>query len=110
MSQRERPEQIDEANRPLEPKSRPGPVSGEGRDPGEGTAGQREEPPHHRLNNPVGDPDPTADSDPFEPHPEAGDPPPPGEFPGPGPEPKAYREPEDDPPPEADGDPDLPAA
>jgi hypothetical protein len=42
--------------------------------------------PHAALNNPVGEPDPTADSDPFDPDP--ADPPPPGKFPGPGPEPE----------------------
>jgi peptide-methionine (R)-S-oxide reductase len=40
------------ADRPLVPKDRP-PVHDPGRDP------------HHALNNPVGEPDPTADSDPY---------------------------------------------
>jgi hypothetical protein len=111
MAQKEIPPDDPQAvNRPLEPKSRPGPVGQEGREPGEGTEGLREEPPHHRLNNPVGEPDPTSDSDPYEPHPEAGDPPPPGQFPGPGPEPRDHADERDDPPPEPEGDDQLPAA
>jgi hypothetical protein len=42
------------ADRPLVPK--------ESRDP----SPHRPDPPHHDLNNPVGEPDPTADSDPFQ--------------------------------------------
>ena len=68
------PDPAEASNKPLEPKTRHSEPE-EGRDP------------HHALNNPVGDPDPTADSDPFEPHPEEADPPPPGRFKGPGPEP-----------------------
>ena len=67
------------ADRPLEPKERPEPADPEER---------RSEAPHHRLNKPVGEPNPTADSDPYEPNPEAEDPPPAGQFPGPGPEPE----------------------
>ena len=79
------PDPAAESDRPLEPKARPGSVTPE-RDPGE--------PPHNRLNRPVGEPDPTADSDPFEPHLEAEDPPPPGRHPGPGPEPDEFGEPD----------------
>lgn len=83
----ERPaDPAEEADRPLEPKARPRPVTGEGGEPGAGTEGLRSEPPHHRLNHPVGEPDPTTDSDPYDPDPEAADPPPPGLYPGPGPE------------------------
>ena len=84
-----------EADRPLEPKARPGPVTGSGGEPGAGAEGLRSEPPHHRLNKPVGEPDPTADSDPYEPHPEAEDPPPAGQYPGPGPEPDEFGEPDE---------------
>jgi hypothetical protein len=49
------------ANRPLEPKSSQEPLAQ--RD--EPTDGPREEDPHHRLNVPVGEPDPAADSDPY---------------------------------------------
>jgi hypothetical protein len=50
------------ANRPLEPKASDEPLAP--RD--EPAPGPPEEPdPHHRLNNPVGDPDPAADSDPY---------------------------------------------
>src|SRR5215211_7246908 len=62
------PDPASEVDRPLEPKARPGSVTPE-HDPNG--------PPHHRLNRPVGEPNPAADSDPFEPHPEAEDPPPP---------------------------------
>ena len=79
------PDPAEEADRPLEPKARPGSVTPE-HDPSE--------PPHHRLNRPVGEPDPAADSDPFEPNPEAEDPPPPGRHPGPGPEPDELGEPD----------------
>jgi hypothetical protein len=74
-----------EADRPLEPKARPGGVEPE-RAP--------DEAPHHRLNKPVGEPDPTADSDPYEPNPEAEDPPPAGRYPGAGPEPDDADEPD----------------
>jgi hypothetical protein len=82
-----------ESDRPLEPKARPG-------DPD--VEHPPDEDPHHRLNNPVGDPDRTADSDPFEPDPEAADPPPPGRYPGPGPEPDPHGEPEEGVRPEGD--------
>ncbi|MBA3420874.1 MAG: hypothetical protein H0U12_03110 [Thermoleophilaceae bacterium] len=86
----ERPaDPAEEADRPLEPKA---PPEGE---PLEST-GARSVDPHHRLNNPVGEPDPDADSDPYQPHPEAEDPPPPGQFPGPGPEPDLVED-EDEP-------------
>jgi len=79
------PDPASEADRPLEPKARPGDV----------TVGyERDEHPHHRLNRPIDDPDPAADSDPFEPTPEAEDPPPAGRYPGPGPEPDELEEPE----------------
>jgi hypothetical protein len=74
-----------EADRPLEPKARPGDVAPEY---------SPDDPPHHRLNNPVAEPDPNADSDPYETHPEAEDPPPPGRHPGPGPEPDELGEPD----------------
>ena len=76
-----------EVDRPLEPKApteAPNPSTGD-----------RATDPHHRLNNPVGEPDPAADSDPYQPVPEAEDPPPPGQFPGPGPEPEVADEPDD---------------
>lgn len=74
-----------EVDRPLEPKARPGDVAPE-YDP--------DESPHHRMNRPVGEPDPTADSDPFDPDLDAADPPPPGRHPGPGPEPEQFGEPD----------------
>jgi hypothetical protein len=49
------------ANRPLEPKSPNEPLL-ENDEPAEHT---EEQDPHHRLNTPVGEPDPTADSDPY---------------------------------------------
>jgi hypothetical protein len=52
------------ADRPLEPKASDEPLVP--RD--EPAPGPPNEPdPHHRLNNPVGEPDPTADSDPYRP-------------------------------------------
>jgi len=50
------------ADKPLEAKSSPSELSTSD-EPGD----QPENPddPHHALNNPVGDPDPTADSDPY---------------------------------------------
>jgi len=80
------PDPAEAADRPLEPKERPVPLDPER---------HRTQPPHHRLNKPVGEPNPAADSDPYEPNPEAEDPPPAGQFPGPGPEPEV---PEDDEP------------
>lgn len=74
-----------EVDRPLEPKAPPGEVEPDY---------NHNQDPHHRLNKPVTDPDPTADSDPYEPFPEAEDPPPPGRHPGPGPEPDEYEEPD----------------
>jgi hypothetical protein len=68
------PDPAEAADKPLEPKTREGEVPA-GADP------------HHALNNPVGEPDPSADSDPFDPEAEEADPPPPGRYPGPGPEP-----------------------
>jgi hypothetical protein len=52
------------ADRPLEPKSSSEELSptDEPRDPG---AAGPEHDPHHALNTPVGEPDPTADSDPY---------------------------------------------
>ena len=81
MEQRQAPHQrapdpAEEADKPLEPKS-----PADGARPNEGAT------PYSRLNNPVGEPDPTADSDPYEPNRDLSDPVPPGEFPGPGPEP-----------------------
>ena len=73
------PDPAEAAGKPLEPKVRDRPPE-EWPSP--------EESPYSQLNNPVGEPDPTADSDPFDPNVEAGDPPPPGQFPGPGPEPE----------------------
>ena len=51
------------ANRPLEPRS-PGDELHEDDTP---EAVSTDEDPHHRLNTPVGDADPTADSDPYRP-------------------------------------------
>jgi hypothetical protein len=51
------------ADRPLEPKSPPHELS-ESDEPGS-TTGAEARDPHHVLNTPVGDPDPTADSDPY---------------------------------------------
>lgn len=51
------------ANRPLEPKS-PRDELSQSDDP-EGVASHSDEDPHHRLNTPVGEPDPEADSDPY---------------------------------------------
>jgi len=53
------------ADRPLEPKSSDGQVSEGGTEPGAGPSGPRPDPPHHDLDNPAEDPDPTADSDPY---------------------------------------------
>lgn len=50
------------ANRPLEPKSSDEPLAARD-EPAPGPADESE--PHHRLNTPVGDPDPVADSDPY---------------------------------------------
>ena len=72
------PDPQEAANRPLEPKARPGVE----RDPDD------ESSPYSPLNNPVGEPDPTSDADPYDPEADAGDPPPPGKYPGPGPEPE----------------------
>ncbi len=52
------------ANRPLEPKGAREPLA-EADEPGDGPRGPRPDPPHHALNTPVGEPDPTADSDPY---------------------------------------------
>jgi len=52
------------ADHPLEPKASDEPLAA--RD--EPAPGASDEPdPHHRLNNPVGEPDPIADSDPYRP-------------------------------------------
>ena len=50
------------ADRPLEPKSEPRELAAE--DIPEDQPGRGEDP-HHALNTPVGEPDPTADSDPY---------------------------------------------
>ena len=52
------------ANRPLEPKSSDEPLAPRD-EPAPGPA--EESDPHHRLNNPVGEPDPVSDSDPYRP-------------------------------------------
>ncbi|HWE12407.1 MAG TPA: hypothetical protein VG365_02790 [Solirubrobacteraceae bacterium] len=49
------------ADRPLEPKSEPHEVAAEDIPEDQ----PRNEDPHHTLNTPVGEPDPTADSDPY---------------------------------------------
>jgi hypothetical protein len=51
------------ANRPLEPRSARRELGGD--DVPEDVPG-RDEDPHHVLNTPVGEPDPTADSDPYQ--------------------------------------------
>jgi hypothetical protein len=51
------------ADRPLEPKSPPHDLS-ESDEPGPTTDPEGRDP-HHALNTPVGEPDPTADSDPY---------------------------------------------
>jgi hypothetical protein len=50
------------ADRPLEPKSTPHELAAEDIPEDQPGAGQD---PHHTLNTPVGEPDPTADSDPY---------------------------------------------
>lgn len=50
------------ADRPLEPKASEEPLAPRD-EPAPRAASQPD--PHHRLNTPVGDPDPTADSDPY---------------------------------------------
>lgn len=52
------------ANRPLEPKAEPHELAAE--DVPEDQPPPSEDP-HHALNTPVGEPDPTADSDPYRP-------------------------------------------
>lgn len=62
------PDRVEGAEAPLEPKGKAtGPLEGPGHEPGAGTPPPQDEDPHHVLNNPVGDPDPTADSDPYQP-------------------------------------------
>ena len=56
------PDPAEAADRPLEPKSSSEELSA--RDEPRPDSGQD---PHHRLNSPVGDPDPNADSDPYRP-------------------------------------------
>jgi hypothetical protein len=56
------PDPAEAANRPLEPKSSQGPLASRD-EPAPATPEQPD--PHHRLNTPVGEPDPTADSDPY---------------------------------------------
>lgn len=58
------------AERPLEPKSSDEPLAT--RDEPDPGAPQQAEP-HHRLNTPVGEPDPSADSDPYREHDEESD-------------------------------------
>jgi hypothetical protein len=56
------PDPAEAADRPLEPKASGEPLA----ERDEPAAGSRQETnPHHRLNTPVGEPDPTADSDPY---------------------------------------------
>lgn len=58
------PDPAEAANRPLEPRASDEPLVS--RD--EPAPGPPEEPdPHHRLNTPVREPDPSADSDPYRP-------------------------------------------
>jgi hypothetical protein len=53
LRQHQRPaDPVEESDRPLEDKAPDAP--------------EPERDPHHRLNRPVGEPDPTADSDPYE--------------------------------------------
>lgn len=52
------------ADRPLEPKSEPRELAAEDVPQDQP---RLDEDPHHPLNNPVGEPDPTADSDPYRP-------------------------------------------
>lgn len=54
------------ADRPLEPRSPHEPLHEADVPPQDG-ADEAAEDPHHRLNTPVGDVDPTADSDPYRP-------------------------------------------
>lgn len=86
------PDPAEDSNRPLEPKARPHDVSGEEGESEADPGDVGSEPPHRRLNHPVGEPDPAADSDPYDPDRDAEDPPPAGQFPGPGPEPETAEE------------------
>jgi hypothetical protein len=69
------PDPVEASDRPLEdkaPHERPEP--GPEHAPGSGEPPEGGHDPHHALNQPVGEPDPTADSDPYEP--EEDEPPP----------------------------------
>ena len=62
------PDPQEAADRPLEDKAPTEADPGPGHEPGAGEPPEdlgRD--PHHALNNPVGEPDPTSDADPYEP-------------------------------------------
>jgi hypothetical protein len=58
------PDPVEGADRPLEGKAPPRQEFPRRDEPGE--VPPPDEPPHHRLTHPVGEPDPTSDSDPYE--------------------------------------------